>query len=319
MPAGLVFDKVFTRHDTGDGHPESPERLRAIGRHLEEAGLADRLVKLPLRDATLDELARVHTREYLALAEGEIRSGRRDLSTGDTEVCAESWMVALRAAGSVLNAIDAVFRGEVANAFAAVRPPGHHATADRGMGFCVLNNVAAAARHAQAVHGAKRVAVIDWDVHHGNGTQDIFYQDGSVFYFSTHQWPLYPGTGRAEETGEGDGAGTNLNVPLPAGSGMAEIGAAFREKFLPAADRFRPDLVLVSAGFDSRAGDPLGRFTLTDADFAELTRLLLSLAERHAGGRLVSVLEGGYNTEGLGRAVAAHVRVLLEQARASDA
>jgi acetoin utilization deacetylase AcuC-like enzyme len=227
--------------------------------------------------------------------------------------------VALRAAGSVLNAIDAVFRGDVANAFAAVRPPGHHATADRGMGFCVLNNVAVAARHAQEVCGAERVAIVDWDVHHGNGTQDIFYDDGSIYYFSTHQWPLYPGTGRADETGEGEGAGTTLNVPLPAGSGMAEIGAAFEEKFFPAAERFRPDLVLVSAGFDSRAGDPLGRFRLTDADFAELTRMLLGLAGRHAAGRLVSVLEGGYNTEGLGMAVAAHVGVLLGRSRGSDA
>jgi len=207
--------------------------------------------------------------------------------------------------------VDAVVEGRAQNAFCVVRPPGHHANADRGMGFCIFNNVALAARYAQRRHGLERVLIADWDVHHGNGTQDIFYADGSVFFFSTHQHPWYPGTGSAEETGEGAGRRTTLNCPFPAGSGRAEILGAFQQKLLPAARNFKPDLVLISAGFDSRAGDPLGGFTLSDGDFADLTALLLEIAGSYAGGRLVSVLEGGYSLEGLAAAAEAHVKALV--------
>ena len=213
--------------------------------------------------------------------------------------------------------MDAVVDRKAANAFCAVRPPGHHATPDRGMGFCLFNNVAIAARYAQKKYGIARVAIVDWDVHHGNGTQDIFYSDGSVFYFSTHQSPWYPGTGAANETGEGKGKGATLNCPFPAGSGTKEILGAFQGKLIPAMRDFKPELVLLSAGFDSRLGDPLGQFTLSDADFADLTTLMLDVAHQYAGGRLVSVLEGGYSLTGLASASAAHVEALRAEPQAS--
>ena len=216
-------------------------------------------------------------------------------STGDTSVGPRTWDVALKAVGGVLNAVDAVVSRKAANAFCAVRPPGHHARPAQGMGFCVFNNIALAARYAQRKHGIERVLIADWDVHHGNGTQDIFYEDGSVFFFSVHQSPWYPGTGRADETGAGKGANCTMNCPFPAGSGREQILGVFRNKLKPAADAFKPDLVMISAGFDSRKDDPLGQFTLADEDFAELTSLLLEVADKYAGGRLVSVLEGGYS------------------------
>ena len=311
----LLYDPVCREHLAGRPHPECPERLDAVLRGLGDAGLLNRLARVDARAATEEELLLCHTREYLSTAKRDVESGRPYLSTGDTDITPNSWEVAARAAGGVLNAVDAVVSGKARNAFCAVRPPGHHATRNRGMGFCLFNNVAVAARHAQRKHGLERVLIVDWDVHHGNGTQDIFYSDPSVFFFSTHQWPLYPGTGRADETGEGAGRGTTMNHPFPAGAGRAEILGAVQDSLLPAAKRFKPDLVLISAGFDSRAGDPLGRFTLTDRDFADLTRVAMEIADRYAGGRVVSVLEGGYNPEGLARAAAAHVEALLENLR----
>jgi acetoin utilization deacetylase AcuC-like enzyme len=215
--------------------------------------------------------------------------------------------------GGVLNAVDAVMTGKARNAFCAVRPPGHHATPARGMGFCIFNNVAIAARYAQRRHGAERVLIADWDVHHGNGTQDIFYADPTVFFFSTHQWPLYPGTGRADERGSGAGEGSTLNCPFPAGSGRREIVGAFENALSPRMEAFRPDLVLVSAGFDSREGDLLGRFTLSDNDFGDLTRILMAMARKYSGSRVVSMLEGGYNLSGLASATVSHVRALMEE------
>jgi acetoin utilization deacetylase AcuC-like enzyme len=202
--------------------------------------------------------------------------------------------------------------GAVQNAFCAVRPPGHHATPDRGMGFCIFNNIAIGTRYAQKAHGIERVLIADWDVHHGNGTQDIFYSDGSVFFFSTHQYPWYPGTGLAQETGEGKGRQTTMNFPFPAGSGRDQIVGAFRSALTKAAGEFKPDLVMVSAGFDSRLGDPLGQFTLHDGDFADLTRVMLEIADKHAGGKLVSVLEGGYDLSGLAAATTAHAQALVD-------
>ncbi len=312
LPTGLLLDPLFSKHDPGPGHPESPQRYAAITAHFRESGLTDRTVPIPLRSADDEDLALCHHPAYIELVRREISAGRSDLSTGDTSVCPETLEVAVAAAGSLLSAVDQVIEGRLRNAFCAVRPPGHHATANRGMGFCVFNNVALAARFARERHGLERVLIADWDVHHGNGTQDIFYEDPSVFFFSTHQWPLYPGTGAAAETGSGKGLGTTLNRPFPAGSGFEQIGEAFLKELLPRMQEFRPQLVLLSAGFDSRAGDPLGGFTLTDDDFRALTRIVLEIAADHADGKLVSVLEGGYNVKGLALAAAAHVEALLD-------
>jgi len=312
-PTALGYDDAYKLHRTGEGHPESPERLQAVLDGLRQAGLLDRLRRVAPRPAAEQEVLACHTETYLRTVRRDVESGAGSLSTGDTTISPESYRVALLAAGGACAAVDAVLAGKARNAFCAVRPPGHHATPEVGMGFCIFNNVAIAARYAQKCHGLGKVLIVDWDVHHGNGTQDIFWRDGSVFYFSTHQSPWYPGTGREDEIGEGAGRGTTLNCPLAAGAGRKEIvEEAFQGKLLPAAAAFKPDLVLVSAGFDSRAGDPLGGFLLSDEDFADLTRLLLGIARDHASGRLVSVLEGGYALDGLASASAAHVRALTE-------
>jgi acetoin utilization deacetylase AcuC-like enzyme len=299
----LSADPICRDHLAGrDGQPERPERFDSVVEALAPLNLP----RLDPRAATADELLLCHTREYLAVAHRDVASGRPYLSTGDTDIGPNSWDVALRASGGVLNAVDAVLAGEARNAFCAVRPPGHHATAGRGMGFCLFNNVAVAARYAQRRHGVGRVLIVDWDVHHGNGTQDIFYEDPSVFFFSTHQWPLYPGTGRRDETGEGAGQGTTMNFPFPAGSGRKEILGAIQHSLIPAMRDYKPDFVLISAGFDSRIDDLLGRFTLADQDFADLTAAVQEIQPR-----LVSVLEGGYNLPGLASAAFSHVNALM--------
>jgi acetoin utilization deacetylase AcuC-like enzyme len=309
----LLADPISKLHDTGPGHPEQPLRFDAVLDALDRDGLTAELARIQTRSATEDEIALCHERRYIETAWRDILSGAQELSTGDTQVSARSWDVALAAAGGILNAVDAVVEQKTGNAFCLVRPPGHHARPNQGMGFCIFNNVAIAARYAQRRHGLAKVLIADWDVHHGNGTQDVFYADGSVFFFSTHQSPWYPFTGPAEETGEGRGRDCTMNCPFPAGAGRSEILGAFRERLRRAADQFRPDLVLISAGFDSRIGDPLGRFILSDADFEALTGVMLEIAGEHAGGRLVSVLEGGYDLSGLASAAAAHVKALARK------
>jgi acetoin utilization deacetylase AcuC-like enzyme len=320
MPAirtGVVCDALDTLHDTGDC-PESPLRIGVIEQALADSGLARRLATITPRDAVEDDIALVHARRYFQTVRNDVLFGAGQLSTGDTFIGEYSLEVALRAVGGVLKAVDEVLAGRLDNAFCVVRPPGHHATPSAGMGFCMFNNVAIAARHAQRRHRVGKILIVDWDVHHGNGTQEAFYNDDSVLFFSVHQHPWYPGTGMRDETGTGRGLGATINAPLPAGSGRGRIFSEF-ERLAPVVQRFRPELVLISAGFDARIDDPLGRFTLTDPDFADLTRLVKSWAKESANSHIVSVLEGGYNRSTLGKAVVAHVQTLIDSGDSAPA
>ncbi|MCP5048182.1 MAG: histone deacetylase [bacterium] len=307
-----LYDEIFLKHVTGEGHPERPGRLLAINEAVHDREWFKELDRLESPLAEIDTLALVHDRGYIETVEKECAAGYSGLSTGDTTVCRDSYTIARRAAGGVVSAVDAVFKDKTGVAFCACRPPGHHASGARGMGFCLFNNIAVAARYAQHKYNVERVMIVDWDVHHGNGTQDIFYEDDSVFFMSTHQFPWYPGTGRLNETGEGKGKGFTMNRPYPAGAGNEEILSAFKDQLLPAAKDFKPELTLVSAGFDSRIGDPLGQFKITDDGFRDLTRIMLEVAHIAGNGRLVSVLEGGYSLTGLAAAVTAHMEELCK-------
>jgi len=297
----------FLDHDTGLGHPESALRLRAIDTVLKRPEFTG-VIKKEAPRANIDQIRLIHTQPHIDDVFKAIpKLGHANLDA-DTVISPASGEAALHAAGAVCAAVDAVFAKETDNAFCGVRPPGHHATPDASMGFCVFNNIAIAAQHARKRHGINRVAIVDFDVHHGNGTQAAFYKNPEVLYASTHQHPLYPGTGLTRETG----VGNIFNVPLAPGSGSAEFRAAMRDKIVPAVDAFHPELVLVSAGFDAHRDDPLASLNLIEEDYAWVTRELLTLAKHHAGGRLVSALEGGYNLEALADSVAAHVRELLK-------
>ncbi|ETW99713.1 MAG: hypothetical protein ETSY1_14020 [Candidatus Entotheonella factor] len=308
-PTALVYHPDYLLHDPGPSHPERPARLRAVMDHLQRQGLSDTLLRLHPEPAAELWITRVHTPVYVQQLKAAVQAAPAQLDA-DTRVSKHSYDVARLAVGGVLLAVDAVMAGQAQNAFAALRPPGHHALADRAMGFCLFNYVAIATRYVQEKHGMARVLIVDWDAHHGNGTQDVFFADPSVLFFSTHQYPYYPGTGAASETGTGAGQGTTINVPLAAGSGDEEIIAAFQERLLPAANAFRPDFVFLSAGFDAHRRDPLAQLQVTESGYARLTRIVKDIAEQHAAGRLVSVLEGGYDLDALARSVEAHLRVL---------
>jgi acetoin utilization deacetylase AcuC-like enzyme len=286
----------------------------AIEARLEAAGLMDELELEEARPAPRATLERIHPAHYLERVEARIRTGADFVDSPDANVCRESWRSAELAAGGLLQAVDHVQRGEWRNAFVALRPPGHHAEENLAMGFCLLNNVAVAARHLLNAHGLARVAILDWDVHHGNGTQHLFERDPDVFYASLHEFPHYPGTGRASERGLGPGSGTTLNCPLPPMSGEAEWLRALEGSVLPAIEEFRPDFVLVSAGFDAHHRDPLSSTRLSEASFTLMTRAILDVAQRCCEGKLVASLEGGYDLDGLARSVEAHVGELVSAA-----
>ena len=308
----LYHHPACDRHDPGIGHWERPARLERILARLETDGLFDRVVRKQPREASLETVGLVHATAYIEKAQTETRDMKRRLwrlSTGDTMVCPETWPASLCAVGAAIDAVDAICDGGARNAFCAIRPPGHHARpVEGGMGFCVFNNVAIAARHAQKRRGMDRVLIVDWDVHHGNGTQDTFYTDGSVMNFHTQQKGIYPGTGLASERGEGPGKGCIFNHPVAVGTGDAEFERIYVTKLVPAARKFRPDIIFVSAGYDAHRDDPLGDLDLTADGYARLTRIVLDLADELCGGRVVMCLEGGYNLEALAHSVAATVK-----------
>ncbi|MBI1803607.1 MAG: histone deacetylase [Ignavibacteriae bacterium] len=316
MPSrtGFVYHDRFLEHDTGPGHPERPDRLRSITHHLKQQNLWPELHHLIIDQALEESLLSVHKLEHVKFVKESCRRGTRLLDSGDTCVSSESYDVALLAAGGAIAAVDAVANGLLKNVFCAVRPPGHHAERNRIMGFCLFNTIAIAARHAQTAFGLKRIAIVDWDVHHGNGTQEIFYADRSILFISTHQYPLWPGTGARDEQGEGEGRGYTLNIPMPPGSGEKEYVDAFTREILPALDGYRPELILISAGFDAHRDDPLANINLTEETFAKLTSLIMEMAETCCDGKIVSLLEGGYNLQALARSVEAHIRTLVQSA-----
>ncbi len=310
-PVAFMHHCDCARHDTGPGHPERAERLTAIDRAIVGYPVSQHLRFLRPEPADHCWIEAIHTPDYHRYIEETCLSGKGFADTGDTHISPDSYRAACLAAGAALRAVDEVLTGRAAAAFSAARPPGHHARTEAAMGFCLFNNIAIAARYAQLEYGIRRVFILDWDVHHGNGTQEAFYAEPSVFFCSFHQHPHYPGTGAAWETGTGNAKGTTLNIPLPAGSIRSDYQSAFESRVQPALDAFAPELILISAGFDAHRDDPLGGVLLEDEDFGAMTRWLLESAHRHCGGRIVSILEGGYNLDALGRSVRTHLEALV--------
>lgn len=311
---GLVQDDRFEGHVTGAGHPERPERLAAIKRRLTERGLADRCLPIPVNMVDRELVRLVHAEDYLTRVEAACTQGAPYIDVPDSAICPESFEIAQLAAGAVIGAVDAVLAGRIANAFCAIRPPGHHAEHDHSMGFCLINNIAVAAKYLIERKGFSRVLILDWDVHHGNGTQHTFESDPRVLFISLHGHPgvVYPGTGYTRERGVGAGEGFTINIPiLPPGQDTV-WRAAFDDPILPAVERFRPQFVLLSAGFDAHRLDPLAPLELETDSYAWMTDFLTDAARRHGDGRLVSVLEGGYDLETLADCAAVHVERLLE-------
>jgi acetoin utilization deacetylase AcuC-like enzyme len=298
----IYFDPIFEEHKTGYGHPERPERLPVAMKALSEAGVLDKVRVVSPRDATVQEIELVHGGRYIEHVRDVAEAGGGNLDM-DTAVSKDSYRAALRAAGALLDSVDFCLQGEARRTFCMVRPPGHHALPSRGMGFCIFNNIAVGARYAMSRKGIKRVLIVDWDAHQGNGTQEIFYEDPDVMYVSLHQYPHYPGTGWIDETGKGKGEGYTINLPFPAGTGEEHYLAAFDRVVLPAARRFEPGLVMVSAGYDSHVGDLLCSMRLTDTSYRKMTDMLVAFADECCSGRLIATLEGGYNLNAQARSI----------------
>jgi len=305
---GIVKDRRYLQHSSGSAHPESPERLASVYEMLDNPDTSWKYTYIDPRDATFDELAYVHTPHYIDFVASTAGKDYVILDP-DTITCPETYEIAKLAAGGAICAVDAVLKGEVDNAFALVRPPGHHAGAANSAGFCIFNNVAIAALHARYVHNVQRVLIVDWDLHHGNGTQKIFYADRQALFFSTHQYPYYPGTGGMMEAGEGTGLGYTVNVPLNRGGGNGTYVAVLRKILVPIVRFYKPELILISAGFDTYYKDPLGGMRVTPEGFAAMARILLNLADECCDGKLVAILEGGYHVAGL----TACVRTMLHE------
>jgi acetoin utilization deacetylase AcuC-like enzyme len=316
MKAGLVYDPIYLEHDTGD-HVENSQRLVAAISYLKETGIKEKLSCLRARPASLEELKMIHAPDYISYVKSKAEKGGGWLDP-DTVMSPKSYEAALYAAGGLMVAVEAVIRGEADSAFALVRPPGHHATHNRAMGFCIFNNMAIAAKFALSKFSLNRVLIADYDVHHGNGTQDAFYADPEILYFSTHQYPFYPGTGWMDETGMGEGEGTTVNFPMSAGWGDEEYLRAFNEVLVPVARRFEPQLILVSAGFDAHWADNLAMMQVSVTGFAQMIMILKELAAELCQGHLVFTLEGGYNLQVVASSIKAIFDVLLGNSEIDD-
>lgn len=308
---GFIYHPGYLKHDTGIGHPERQQRLETLVQHLLNTPLWNKMSHLRPSAAPLEWIHNVHPERYTSMIRTRCLSGEEVLDAGDTHACRDSYDVALLAAGGVLQGVDEVMSGNLKRVFCAVRPPGHHAETSTVMGFCIFNNIAIGARYALQKYGVGRVAILDWDVHHGNGTQEIFYEDDTVLYISLHQYPFYPGTGAAGERGAGKGEGFTLNCPMSGGSAEKEYLEAFRGQILAALHAFKPELLMISAGFDAHKDDPLANIRLTEESFAIMTDLMMEISSQYCNGRIVSVLEGGYNLQALANSVEAHLGKLV--------
>ncbi len=312
MKTGFHYDPVYLQHDTGTGHPECSERLTATMHYLKDQPFFKHLQPVATRTADLQWIETIHDHNYIHRAKTTCDAGVPFLDSMDVSICKKSFNVALQAAGSAMELADQIISAKLNNGFALIRPPGHHAENTQALGFCLFNNVAILARYLQQQHGLDKVLILDWDVHHGNGTQHTFEDDPSVLYISTHQYPYYPGTGAWFETGSGRGEGATLNCPMAAGSGDREYEAAFMEKILPKIDQFRPEIIIISAGFDAHVNDPLGNINLSTEFYGWMTQVLMEKADNYSAGRLISLLEGGYNLKMLPRCIAEHLKVLSD-------
>jgi len=307
MVTGLLYEPRFLEHDTGPDHPERPERLSAVMAHLKTLPWYQDLKHVSPRTAELNWVQAVHTLDYIQRVEETCRQGQRQLDSPDVGISKNSYEIALLACGGALQMADEIIAGNIQNGFGLLRPPGHHAETEQAMGFCLFNNIAITAKYLQTKHRLNKILILDWDVHHGNGTQHTFEEDPSVLYVSLHEYPFYPGTGSAGEAGIGRGQGATLNFPMPAGSGDMDYQVIFTDEILPKLHEFKPEVILISAGFDAHNKDPLADIRLTAGCYGWMTARLMEIAERYSGGRIISLLEGGYHLEALSLSVEQHL------------